>query len=325
MKAIEISAAGAPDVLRLVERPEPLPREGEVQIAVEAAGVNRPDILQRQGLYPVPPDVTDIPGLEVAGTITKLGSEVTGWQVGDRCCALLAGGGYATQAVAPAGQCMPIPQGLSMVEAAALPETAFTVWANLFEAGSLKAGESVLIHGGTSGIGTLAIQMARAWNCTVFATAGDERKRAFCETLGAARGVDYRREDYVAVIAEATGGQGVDIVLDMVGGDNVGRNLLCLKQGGRHVSIAFMAGRQVSIDLQLVMSRRLVLTGSTMRPRSVNEKAALARALVARVWPSIARQEVRPIIDRTFPLAEAASAHRLMESSGHIGKIVLTM
>ena len=325
MKAIEITAPGEADVLHLVERPDPVPALGEVLIAVEAAGVNRPDILQRQGHYPVPPGITDIPGLEVAGSIVAIGAGVKDWRVGDRCCALLTGGGYATLAVAPAGQCLPIPGDLTSIEAAALPETAFTVWANLFTLGRLSKGESVLIHGGTSGIGTLAIQMARAWGCGVFATAGSQRKVEACQALGAIRGIDYRREDYVAVIAEATDGQGVDVVLDMVGGQNVPRNLLCLKRDGRHVSIAFMTGREVSIDLQLVMSRRLVITGSTMRPRSVAEKSAIAQELRANVWPLIERGEVRPLLERSFGLAEAAAAHRLMESSAHIGKIVLAM
>lgn len=323
MAATEILRPGGPEVLAPTTRPVPRPGPGEVLIRVEAAGVNRPDVLQRMGLYPMPPGVTDIPGLEVAGEVAALGPGVAGLAPGDRACALLAGGGYAEWAVAPAPQVLPIPAGLTAVEAAGLPETVFTVWTNVFERGALKPGESLLVHGGTSGIGTTAIQLAAALGATVYATAGSPGKAAACERLGAARGIDYRREDFAAVVKEATGGRGVDVVLDMVGGDYLPRNLDCLAHDGRHVSIAFLRGSRVELDLNPVMRKRLTLTGSTLRPRSVAEKGAIAAAVRERVWPLVEAGRVRPLVHATFPLARAAEAHALMESSAHVGKIVL--
>lgn len=325
MTAVEITTPGGPEVLKPTTRPTPKPADGEVLIKVAAAGINRPDVLQRMGVYPPPPGASDLPGLEVAGTIAAVGAGVTGWKPGDTVCALLPGGGYAAYAAAPAPQCLPVPAGLDMVAAAALPETVFTVWTNVFERGRLAAGERFLVHGGTSGIGTTAIQLAKAFGATVFATAGGPEKARACEDLGAERGIDYRTEDYVAVVREATGGQGVDVILDMVGGDYVPRNIECLAVEGRHVSIAFLQGPKVSLNLQPVMVKRLTLTGSTLRPRTVAQKGAIADALRAKVWPLIEAGRVRPRIHATFPLAEAAAAHALMESSAHIGKIVLTV
>jgi NADPH:quinone reductase len=324
MQAIEISEPGGPDVLRPVWRPVPSAGPGELLVAVAAAGVNRPDILQRQGLYPPPPGASDIPGLEIAGRVSALGEGVTGWQVGDALCALVSGGGYAGYCVVPAEQALPLPKGLSMVQAAALPETVFTVWTNVVERGRLKQGERFLVHGGTSGIGTTAIQLARALGATVYATAGGPEKVKACEALGADRGIDYRAEDFVAVIHEQTGGQGVDLILDMVGGDYLPRNIECLALEGRHVSIAFLNGPVVKLNLVPVMQKRLTLTGSTLRARPVAEKAAIARAVQAHVWPMIEDGRLVPQIFASFPLAEAAQAHALMESSRHIGKIVLT-
>lgn len=322
-RAVEIARPGGPEVLVPARRPRPSPGPGEVLIAVEAAGVNRPDILQRQGHYPPPPGASDIPGLEVAGAIAALGEGVREWAVGDRVCALLAGGGYAEYAVAPAPQCLPIPRGLTSVEAAALPETFFTVWTNVFERGRLRAGETLLVHGGSSGIGTAAIALAHARGARVLATAGTDEKCAACEGLGAALAVNYRRTDFVAAVKEATGGRGVDVVLDMVGGDYTPRNIECLAAEGRLVQIAFLHGSRVQIDLLPVMQRRLTITGSTLRPRGVEEKGAIARALREHVWPLIEQGRVRPVIHATFPLDRAGDAHRLMESGEHIGKIVL--
>lgn len=325
MRAVEISAPGGPEVLRLVTRPVPKPGEGEVLIRVAAAGVNRPDVLQRQGLYPPPPGASDLPGLEVAGTIVACGAGVSGWREGDSVCALLAGGGYAEYAVAAAALCLPIPGDLSPVGAAALPETLFTVWTNVFERGGLKQGETFLVHGGTSGIGTTAIQLAREFGATVYATAGGPEKARACEELGAARGIDYRAEDFVAVVKELTGGRGVDVILDMVGGDYVARNIDCLAMDGRHVSIAFLQGPKVTLNLFPVMAKRLTLTGSTLRPRTVEQKAAIAAALREQVWPLLDLGKVAPRIDRTYQLESAGEAHALMESSTHIGKIVLVV
>jgi putative PIG3 family NAD(P)H quinone oxidoreductase len=324
MAAIEVARPGGPEVLTPTTRPVPSPGRGEVLIRVAAAGVNRPDILQRQGLYPMPPGVTDIPGLEVAGEVAATGEGVVGVSVGDAVCALLAGGGYAEWAVAPAPQVLPVPAGLSMVEAAGLPETVFTVWTNVFERGALKPGESLLVHGGTSGIGTTAIQIASALGSAVYATAGSPEKARACERLGAARGIDYRAEDFVAVVERETAGRGVDVVLDMVGGDYVPRNLACLAPDGRHVSIAFLRGSKVELDLNPVMRKRLTLTGSTLRPRTVEQKGAIAAAVRDRVWPLVEAGSVRPVVHATFPLAGAAEAHALMETSAHVGKIVLT-
>lgn len=325
MRVVEITEPGGPDVLVAATRPLPVPGPGEVLIRVQAAGVNRPDVFQRQGGYPPPPGASDLPGLEVAGTIAALGPDVTGWQVGDPVCALLAGGGYAEYATAPAPQCLPLPEGLDMVQAAALPETIFTVWTNVFERGGLLPGESLLVHGGTSGIGSIAIQLAKALGSTVYATAGGPEKAKACEALGADRGIDYRNEDFVAVIREVTGKRGVNVVLDMVGGDYLPRNIDCLAPDGRHVTIAFLRGPKAEINLTPIMLKRLTLTGSTLRAQPVAQKGALAKAVHQHVWPLIAAGTVRPVIHATFPLEQAASAHRLMESSDHIGKIVLTV
>ncbi|TWB45172.1 NAD(P)H-quinone oxidoreductase [Nitrospirillum pindoramense] len=323
MRAIAITEPGGPEVLKPIERPLPQPGPGQVLIQVAAAGVNRPDCLQRAGLYPPPPGASDLPGLEVAGTVAALGEGVTGWAVGDAVCALVNGGGYADHAVAPAGQCLPVPEGFSMVEAAALPETFFTVWTNVFDRGRLAAGESFLVHGGTSGIGTTAIQLAKAFGARVFATAGGPDKAKACEEIGAERGIDYKAEDFVAVVKEATGGRGIDVILDMVGGDYLPRNIDALADQGRHVTIAFLRGAKVTLNMVPVMTKRLVLTGSTLRPRTAEEKAAIAASLAEKVWPLLAQGKVRPVIYKTFPLEEAAAAHALMESSGHVGKIVL--
>jgi NADPH2:quinone reductase len=323
MKVIEISKPGAPDVLRAAERPTPVPGPGEVLIKVVAAGVNRPDILQRLGKYSPPPGASDIPGLEAAGHIADRADDVVQWRVGDAVCALLAGGGYAEYVIAPQAQCLKPPSTLSLVEAAALPETFFTVWTNVFERGRLQAGETILIHGGSSGIGTAAIQLAKAFGATVFATAGSEKKGDACLALGADSVVNYRTTDWVQVFKDATGGRGVDLVLDMVGGDYVARNLELLAVEGRLVQIAFLERSKVELDLMQVMRRRLTITGSTLRPRSPEEKGQIARALEQKVWPLIEAGKVKPIIHAEFPLDRAADAHRLMESSEHIGKIVL--
>jgi len=325
MVAVEIVAPGGPEVLVPVERPDPVPGEGELLIDVHAAGVNRPDVMQRRGSYPPPPGASDIPGLEVAGTVAGLGPGVEGWHIGDRVCALLAGGGYATRAVAPVLQCLPIPAGLDMVGAAALPETCFTVWTNLFERARLAPGEWVLVHGGTSGIGTTAIQMAVARGSRVLATAGSDDKCRACERLGAAFGINYRTQDFVAEVLRLTGGHGVDVVLDMVGGAYLARNLSILATEGRLAQIAIMGGDTATLDLRRLLVKRLTVTGSTLRPRTPGEKGKIAEALRREVWPLIERGLVRPIIHRTFPLAAASEAHRIMESSEHIGKLVLVV
>lgn len=329
MRAVEIGAFGPPEGLRVVERPRPVPAPGEVLIAVEAAGVNRPDVIQRLGKYAPPPGASDLPGLEVAGRVVDAAPAADGspmrWQVGEAVCALVAGGGYAELCAAPAPQCLPVPAGYSMVEAAAIPETFFTVWTNVFERGRLAAGETFLVHGGTSGIGTTAIQLARAFGATVFATAGSSDKCAACVALGASMAINYREDDWGAALLAATGGRGVDVILDMVGGDYVARNLDLLAPEGRLVQIAFLKASKTEIDLMQVMRRRLTLTGSTLRPRSVAEKGAIAAALETHVWPRLAARAVAPVIHATFPLAEASAAHRLMESGAHIGKIVLTV
>jgi NADPH2:quinone reductase len=325
MTAIEITSPGGPEVLQPTTRPMPVPAMGEVLVAVAAAGVNRPDLHQRQGAYPPPPGASDIPGLEIAGRIVALGLGVHRLTIGEEVCALVAGGGYATHCLAPAPQVLPVPRGLSMVEAAALPETFFTVWTNLFERGALKAGESVLIHGGSSGIGTTAIQLAKAFGARIFTTAGSLEKCQACEKLGADVAIEYKREDFAAVIREKTAGRGVDVILDMVGGDYFQRNINSLAVEGRLVSISYMRGAQVEINFTPVMRNRLTVTGSTLRPRTVEQKGAIAAALRQQVWPLIERGAVKPQIYRTFPLAEAAAAHALLESSDHIGKVVLTV
>jgi putative PIG3 family NAD(P)H quinone oxidoreductase len=325
MRCIEISAPGGPEVLTPVERPDPSAGDGELLIAVEAAGVNRPDILQRRGHYPPPPGASDIPGLEVAGTVAAIGHGVRDWQPGDRVCALVSGGGYATLCVAPAPQCLPIPAPLDFIAAAAIPETFFTVWTNVFDRGRLRAGESALFHGGASGIGTTAIQLASARGARVLATVGSDQKCRAVEALGAERGINYRTEDFTAVVKELTGGRGVDLILDIVGADYLARNIAALATDGRLVEIGFMGGKSAAaVDLGDILRRRLTITGSTLRPRTVEEKGAIADALRGQVWPLLDAGRVKPIIYRTFPLAEAAAAHQLMESSEHIGKIVLT-
>jgi putative PIG3 family NAD(P)H quinone oxidoreductase len=325
MAAVEIAAPGPPDVLRPVRRPVPRPGPAEVLIKVEAAGVNRPDLLQRAGHYPPPPGASDIPGLEVAGTVVEAGPGAAPWAAGDAVTALVAGGGYAEYCVAPAAQCLPIPRGLDRAEAAALPETVFTVWTNVFERGRLQAGEALLVHGGSSGIGTTAIQMARAFGARVFVTAGTPEKCAACVALGAERAIDYNRENFVAAVNEATGARGVDVVLDMVGAPYFARNLDCLAPEGRLVQIGVQRGPKAELNLLLVMHKRLTVTGSTLRPRSVEEKGRLAAALREKVWPKIEAGAIRPVIHALLPLAEAREAHRVMEASGHIGKLVLVM
>ena len=325
MTVVEIAAPGGPEQLKIAHRPVPSPGEGEVLVRVAAAGVNRPDVMQRQGRYPAPPGASDLPGLEIAGEVAALGTKVSGLSVGDKVTALLPGGGYAGYAVAAAPLCLPVPEGLSMVEAAAIPETFFTVWTNLFERGHCKAGDTVLIHGGTSGIGTTAIQLAAAWGAEVYATAGSAEKARACERFGAVRGIDYRTEDFVAVIREATKGRGVDVILDMVAGSYVPRNLEIAALEGRIVVISLLGGSKAEVNMGMILTKRLTLTGSTLRIRTVPQKAAVAEAVRKNVWPLLAAGRVRPIIYATFPLAEASAAHRLMETSNHIGKIVLTV
>ncbi|PYR07556.1 MAG: NAD(P)H-quinone oxidoreductase [Acidobacteria bacterium] len=325
MIAIEIREPGEPDVLVPAERPRPSPGSGEVLIKVGAAGVNRPDVFQRRGRYPPPPGASDIPGLEIAGTIEALGADVRDWRVGDPVCALVAGGGYAEYCTAPAPQCLPVPRGLDVAAAAAIPETFFTVWTNVFERGRLQAGESILVHGGSSGIGTTAIQIARARGARVFATARTAEKCAACERLGAERCINYREADFVDVVNKLTGGRGVDVVLDMVGAEYFPRNLDVLAVEGRLVEIATLRGVKAELNIQTIMHRRLTVTGSTLRARSVAEKGAIARAVREHVWPLVESGAVKPMVFKTFPLRDAASAHRLMESGDHIGKIVLTI
>lgn len=324
MRAIAITAPGGPEVLQEIELPLPHPAAGEILIKVAAAGVNRPDCLQRQGHYPPPPGASDLPGLEVSGHVAALGDGVTGWAVGDAVVALVTGGGYATYCVAPAPQCLPLPAGFSLIEGAALPETFFTVWTNVFDRGRLTAGETFLVHGGTSGIGSTAIPLAKAFGARVFATAGGADKVAACRALGADVAIDHQTEDFVEVVKAQTGGRGVDLILDMVGGDYIPRNINALALDGRHVSIAFLRGGKATVNLQQVMAKRLILTGSTLRPRPVAEKAVITRALLEKVWPLLAGGGIRPLIHATFPLADAARAHALMESNRHLGKIVLT-
>ncbi|GAB4116747.1 MAG: NAD(P)H-quinone oxidoreductase [Rubrivivax sp.] len=326
MRAIEIAGFGGPEVLRETQRPSPVPAAGELLIRVTASGVNRPDVLQRKGLYPMPPGVSDLPGLEIAGTVEAGAAAdlaAAGVALGDRVCALVAGGGYAEFCVAPAGQVLPIPGGLSDIEAASLPETFFTVWQNVFHIAGLVAGEWLLVQGGSSGIGVTAIQLAKARGAKVVVTAGSDDKVAACLALGADHGINYRRQDFVAEVLKFTGGRGVDVVLDMVAGDYIGRELQCLAEDGRLALIAVQGGVKSEIDAGLVLRKRLAITGSTLRPRPVAYKTELARALRQQVWPLIEAGQVRPVIHRVFPAAEAAAAHALMESSAHVGKIVL--
>ncbi|MBL8308183.1 MAG: NAD(P)H-quinone oxidoreductase [Rubrivivax sp.] len=326
MRAIEISAPGGPEVLRACERPAPAPQPGELLIAVQASGVNRPDVLQRKGLYPMPPGVSDLPGLEIAGTVAGGAPEdlaAAGLAVGDAVCALVAGGGYAEFCVAPAGQCLPVPAGLNMVEAASLPETFFTVWQNVFAIAKLAAGETLLVQGGSSGIGVTAIQLAKALGARVIVTAGSDEKCAACLALGADHAINYKTQDFVAEVRRITG-RGVDVVLDMVAGDYVGRELECLAEDGRLAIIAVQGGTKSSIDSGLVLRKRLSITGSTLRPRSVPYKTGLARELRATVWPLLEAGRIKPVIHQVFAAPKAAEAHALMESSTHVGKIVLT-
>ena len=325
MSVVEIASPGGPEQLKLAQRPVPRPGEGEVLVRVAAAGVNRPDVMQRQGRYPPPAGASDLPGLEIAGEIAALGPKVSGLSIGDKVTALLSGGGYASYAVAAAPLCLPLPEGISMVEAAAIPETFFTVWTNLFDRGRCKAGDTVLIHGGTSGIGTTAIQLAAAWGARVFATAGSDDKARACERLGAVRGINYRTQDFVEVMRAETGGNGVDVTLDMVAGSYVARNLEIAALEGRIVMISLIGGARAEINLGTILTKRLTLTGSTLRSRTIAQKAEVADAVKKNIWPLLAAGRVRPIIHATFPLAEAGEAHRLMESSNHIGKIVLTI
>ncbi|MED5518213.1 MAG: NAD(P)H-quinone oxidoreductase [Pseudomonadota bacterium] len=321
MTAVEITEFGPPDGLRPCRRDTPVPEAGEVLIEVAYAGVNRPDVIQRQGFYPPPPGASDLPGLEVAGTVVAVAGDVTDWRVGDRCCALVNGGGYAEYCTAPAGQCLPIPDGYDLRRAAALPETFFTVWSNVFERGQLKAGESLLVHGGSSGIGSTAIQLAAARGATVYATAGSAEKCRFCEDLGAHRAINYRDEDFAAVMKEVGG---VDVVLDMVGGDYAQKNINSLRPDGRLVIIGFLGGpKTADFNFTKIMTQRLTVTGSTLRPRSAADKAAIATTLADQVWPLLADGAIAPVIAQVFDLDQAAEAHRLMESSTHMGKILL--
>ena len=323
MQAVEISQPGGPEVLKPATRPLPRPQAGEVLIQVAAAGVNRPDCFQRAGSYAPPPGASDLPGLEVAGTIIARGEGITQWQTGDQVCALTPGGGYATYCVTPAGHCLPVPRGLSLTQAASLPETFFTVWINVFERARLGPGETLLVQGGSSGIGVTAIQLAHALGNKVFATAGSAEKCAECERLGAARAINYRTEDFVEVLKTLTAGKGVDVILDMVGGDYVQRELKALANDGRLSLIAFLGGTKTTLDMSDILYRRLTITGSTLRPRSIEFKTRVAEALHEQVWPLLDAGKIKPVIFRTFPLSRATEAHALMETSAHVGKIVL--
>jgi len=327
MRAIEITRFGAPEVLQPGQRPDPLPAAGELLIAVRASGVNRPDVLQRKGHYPSPPGVSDLPGLEVAGTVAggaPADLAAAGLALGDAVCALVAGGGYAERCVAPAGQCLPLPKGLTMVEAASLPETFFTVWQNVFAIARLQPGETLLVQGGSSGIGVAAIQLAKALGSRVIVTAGSDDKCAACLALGADHAINYRTHDFSAEALRLTGGRGVDVVLDMVAGDYVEREVKCLADDGRLAIIAVQGGTSCRFDAGLVLRKRLAITGSTLRPRSVAYKAALARELRAKAWPLVEAGRIKPVVHRVFPASEAAAAHALMESGAHVGKIVLS-
>ena len=324
MNAVVAARPGGPETLHVESRPRPKPAPAEILIAVAAAGVNRPDILQRQGHYPPPPGAPDILGLEIAGEIVARGADATRFSIGDRVLALVPGGGYAQYCLAHESNALPIPAGLTLIEAAAIPETFFTVWTNVFERGGLKAGETLLVHGGTSGIGTTAIALAKAFGARVIATAGSDDKARACESLGADLGVNYRSADFVAATLAATDSRGADVILDMVGGDYIARNYAAAAIGGRIVQIAFLNGPKATLDLRPLMIKRLVHTGSTLRPRSPAEKATIARALEAQVWPLLAAGRCKPVIDSTYPIVDAGQAHARMESSAHVGKIVLT-
>jgi NADPH2:quinone reductase len=324
MKAIVITQPGGPEVLQLQERPIPAYSAGEVLVKVHAAGINRPDIYQRKGNYPPPPGApADIPGLEIAGTIVEVGADVTRWKTGDKVCALVMGGGYAEYCNVPAGQCLPIPENLSFTEAASLPETFFTVWSNVFDRGQLKGDESLLVHGGSSGIGVTAIQMAKALGHTVYVTAGSAEKCRFCEELGAEKAINYKTKEFAEVISKVTHKKGVNVILDMIGGDYTAGNLQCLANDGRLVLINTMNGKDVQVDLSIVMRKRLNITGSMLRGRSVEFKTEIAQNLEIIIWPHLASGKIKPVINRVFPAEKATETHRLMESSAHIGKIVL--
>ncbi|HYR33005.1 MAG TPA: NAD(P)H-quinone oxidoreductase [Burkholderiales bacterium] len=325
MRAVEISRPGGPEVLKVVDLPKPAPKPSEILVKVAAAGVNRPDVLQRSGNYPVPPDASPLPGLEVAGEVVELGAAVKLWKRGDKVCALTNGGGYAEYCAVPETQALPVPRNLTLVEAASLPETFFTVWGSVYDRGRLAPGESLLVQGGTSGIGVTAIQMAVASGNRVFATAGSDEKVWACVTLGAEKAFNYKTQDWVAELRAATGGKGVNVILDMVGGDYVPRELKCLAEEGRLVFIAYLRGPKTELDIDAVMRKRLTLTGSTLRPRSAEFKGYLARNLREKIWPLIEAGRIKPQVYKTFPLEAAADAHALMESSRHIGKIVLTL
>ncbi|CAN7508769.1 NAD(P)H-quinone oxidoreductase [Bosea sp. LjRoot9] len=325
MTAIGFEAPGGPEVLQAWKRPVPQPGRGEVLVAVAAAGINRPDVLQRLGGYAPPPGASDIPGLEIAGTVVALGEGASRFKLGDKVCGLVAGGGYAEYAVVHESNALPVPAGLSLIEAAAIPETYFTVWTNVFQRGRLQAGESFMVHGGTSGIGTTAIQLAKAFGAKVLATAGSAEKCQACRDLGADHAINYREQDFVAAAKEATGGRGVDLILDMVGGDYINRNYDAAAESGRIVQIAFLNGPKAEVDYRRLMMKRLTHTGSTLRPRTIAEKAGIAAELEAKVWPLIEAGRCKPVIHATFPLTDAAAGHALMESNAHIGKIVLTM
>ncbi len=324
MQAIIITQPGAPEVLQVAERPIPAYADTEVLVKVAAAGVNRPDVFQRKGNYPPPAGApADIPGLELAGTITAVGSAVTRWKVGDKVCALVAGGGYAEYCNVPEGQCLPVPDNMSMTEAASLPETFFTVWANVFYADILKPGDSLLVHGGSGGIGSAAIQMGKALGLKAYTTAGSAQKCAFCEQLGADRVINYKTENFAEVIKQLTNGKGVNWILDSIGGDYTLPHLQCLAEEGRLAIINAVKGKDAEVDLSLIMRKRLVISGSTLRPRSIEFKTEIARQLEEKVWPLLAQGKIKPVIFKTFPAAQAAQAHQLMEDSGHMGKIVL--
>lgn len=325
MKAIEITAPGGPEVLVLADRPKPEPQAGEVLIKVSAAGINRPDVFQRKGMYPAPPGASDLPGLEVAGEIVGGDAAAGGFAIGDKVCALLSGGGYAEYCVAPVEQCLPIPAGLSDIEAAGLPETFYTVWSNVFDRGGLSEGETLLVHGGASGIGTTAVQLAKALRYTVYATAGSDERARKVEELGADLCINYREQDFVEEIKNATDGKGVDVILDMVAGDYVNRNIKCLANDGRIVIIALLGGVKATIDCGQIMVRRLSISGSTLRPRPVEFKAAITRSLKQHVWPLLVQGKIRPIVHATFPLAQASDAHAMMDAGEQIGKIILTV
>lgn len=325
MKVIEISRPGGPEVLVLADRPVPKPAENEILIKVHAAGINRPDCAQRQGTYPPPPGASDLLGLEVAGEVVEVGSKVTEWSKGDYVCALVSGGGYAEYVVAPEGQCLPIPYDLDFIHAAALPETFFTVWTNVFESGQLKKGETILVHGGSGGIGTTAIQLSHQMGAKVLTTVGKESAVQPCLDLGADKVIQYKKEDFVTAVKDATGGKGVDVILDMVGGEYFPRNIECLAPLGRLVQIATLQGANASFDLRKMMAKRLTITGSTLRPRSVEEKSRIAKNLRDHVWPLLNKGKLKPMIFKTFKLEQAREAHELMESSAHTGKIVLSV